>query len=985
MNIKNSLLISLLCLLFSMVFLNIFNISAQEQFYKYPGNPVFIGNPGEWDNTVLPKSVIYEDNLYKMWYGAWASASPEWGYGLATSPDGINWTRVQEEQIDFNYEDDSTTWEDVVYHIEVEKVGSLYYLWYVGRDNDRTLTGTGFAQSTDGIHWHKHPDRLRCTDGTYLPNVSSVVYDGEQFHLWYSDQSEGVIKFVRLNYASSTDGITWKKYSGNPVLTTGEPGAWDDQAVTQCDVIYNGSFFEMFYHGWNLVQAQVGYAKSADGKAWTKSPYNPVIKASEDGYFDSWLTSYPVAEYHDGVYRVWYYGVTDQGGAAGYATSSAGEALAWEKDSVIRVSRQIRLLAFNQRQYFNIDSLVEILPKLNQQGKVDVYNDLALANSLNNSGRGMAYADSALDILEDIHYPKGEAMALFAKGNCQYVLDNFTEALSNQLMALRIFDSLSLYAEQAAVLTQIASIHSFAGNHEFAAQYYQEALDIYSELKDTSNIIQSLEYLGREYRLNGNIDSATETFKAKLHIAELGEREMLWRLGAAYLEIAECYAGRNLDSAVHYLKRLNILADSLGNIPKGMHIRYGEVYSATGPDYYELALEHYHKSWPRMGERPRLYYGIAALYYKMGDLENSRKNLDAALHYCISHLTKLDSRLYLFMNQKLENEFILKPFMEKIYRLYYKLDSAEQNHASALENYKLASLWQDSIYDKQNRRQWAMIQGQFNTELAQEKIIILEQDNALKNMTIKQTRIYMFILGVFLVITLLMAVLLIRQNRIKAEHQMVVLEQKLLRLQMNPHFIFNALSSILGFIQRKDNVNAAGYLTSFSSLLRTTLESSREDYILLADEVKSLTNYLNLQLLRYQNKFTYAIEIDDKIDLENAIIPPMLIQPIIENAIEHGIRHKKGQGQISVRFRLESKKVICEVEDNGVGREKAWEAGYQRRKTHKSLATDIIYDRINALNKKLKQKIMLNIIDLKSDMNVAAGTKVVLNLPYLLD
>ena len=197
-----------------------------------------------------------------------------------------------------------------------------------------------------------------------------------------------------------------------------------------------------------------------------------------------------------------------------------------------------------------------------------------------------------------------------------------------------------------------------------------------------------------------------------------------------------------------------------------------------------------------------------------------------------------------------------------------------------------------------------------------------------------------------------MAILFIRQNKIRAENKAVILEQKLLRLQMNPHFIFNALSNILNFVNLNDTANAAIYLTSFSRLLRTTLESSREDYILIEEEISSIKNYLDLQLLRYEDKFDYSVDVDENIDIENAIIPPMLIQPFIENAIEHGIRHKQDKGHIYIRFSLDEKKVICEVEDDGVGREKAWEAEYQKHSTHKSLATEIITDRLRSLNKK---------------------------------
>ncbi|MBN2173081.1 MAG: hypothetical protein JW731_03050, partial [Bacteroidales bacterium] len=105
----------------------------------------------------------------------------------------------------------------------------------------------------------------------------------------------------------------------------------------------------------------------------------------------------------------------------------------------------------------------------------------------------------------------------------------------------------------------------------------------------------------------------------------------------------------------------------------------------------------------------------------------------------------------------------------------------------------------------------------------------------------------------------------------------------------------------------------------------------------------------------------------------------------IENAIEHGIRHKKERGNIHIRFKLDNKKITCEIEDDGVGREKAWDMEYAKKGKHKSLATEIIYDRIKILNKKLKQKISLTITDLKTEANKAIGTLVRLDLPYLLD
>jgi LytS/YehU family sensor histidine kinase len=147
-------------------------------------------------------------------------------------------------------------------------------------------------------------------------------------------------------------------------------------------------------------------------------------------------------------------------------------------------------------------------------------------------------------------------------------------------------------------------------------------------------------------------------------------------------------------------------------------------------------------------------------------------------------------------------------------------------------------------------------------------------------------------------------------------------------------------------------------------------------------EIGTLKNYLELQKLRFPEKFEYSLVVDEKIDQEEMSIPPMLVQPFIENAIEHGIRHKKTTGRIDVRFGLKGNKIVCEVEDDGVGREKAWEAEYAERGDRKSLATEIIKDRIHVLNKKFKQKIKLEIIDLKSEKAEAIGTKVLLDLPF---
>jgi sensor histidine kinase YesM len=146
---------------------------------------------------------------------------------------------------------------------------------------------------------------------------------------------------------------------------------------------------------------------------------------------------------------------------------------------------------------------------------------------------------------------------------------------------------------------------------------------------------------------------------------------------------------------------------------------------------------------------------------------------------------------------------------------------------------------------------------------------------------------------------------------------------------------------------------------------------------------KSLISFFIILLaLPVSAQFAWKMEAVN-LDPEDVVIPPMLIQPFIENAIQHGIHHKEGTGHVTVRFLLKGDKILCEIEDDGIGREKSMETEFRKEKIHKSLATNIITERIRAINKPLKKKIRLDIIDLKSEKNEPLGTKFVIGLPLI--
>ena len=216
------------------------------------------------------------------------------------------------------------------------------------------------------------------------------------------------------------------------------------------------------------------------------------------------------------------------------------------------------------------------------------------------------------------------------------------------------------------------------------------------------------------------------------------------------------------------------------------------------------------------------------------------------------------------------------------------------------------------------------------------------------------------------------------------EKEMFELEQKALRLQMNPHFIFNSLNSIQSFIISNDSENAINYLAKFSQLMRLILTTSREAYIPLSQEISLLKHYLDLENMRFNNRYQYEIRVESGMDTEYIGIPPMIIQPYIENAILHGFMNKKiGDCKLLVQMWEEEDYILCVIEDNGIGREKAMEIKHKSGLTQKSQGIIITKERLDILNRQLKNKISVEITDLKDETGNATGTRVRLIIPFI--
>jgi predicted GH43/DUF377 family glycosyl hydrolase len=300
--------------------------SASIIWTKYEGNPVLIETAGGWDasGTGFP-SVIFSEGRYRLWYES------GWPYriGYASSSNGISWEKHSNAPVLVKGE--SGKWDSghvvgphAIFH------DGVYKMWYIGirhRYNTTDGASIGYATSTDGIHWNKYtnnpvliPGPAGSWDSKCLWD-SCVVTEGDNYKKWYSGYDGSNF---RIGYATSTDGINWVKYPGNPVLDIGPPGSWDSRFIYLPDVIFNGNFYEMWYSGYDGSNLGIGYATSTDGIHWYKHADNPVLTTGPAGSWDGRIMLAPSVVAQVGIYKMWYSGAIDGTYRIGYATSTSG-------------------------------------------------------------------------------------------------------------------------------------------------------------------------------------------------------------------------------------------------------------------------------------------------------------------------------------------------------------------------------------------------------------------------------------------------------------------------------------------------------------------------------------------------------------------------------------------------------------------------------------------------------------------------------------
>jgi len=365
-------------------------------------------------------------------------------------------------------------------------------------------------------------------------------------------------------------------------------------------------------------------------------------------------------------------------------------------------------------------------------------------------------------------------------------------------------------------------------------------------------------------------------------------------------------------------------------------------------------------------------FGVSDTYYNLGKFYFSKENYPEALKN-ISKSLALAKEL-----QVLEQIMSCEKMLSEIYQ---KLD----NPSEALRHFQLYSVSKDSLTNHEKIRQ--SVQAEMNFDF--EKREALQQEAHEKKELLfseksKRTTLITFFSALFILLLVGIVFLVYNRKQLKKsltlQKELAEYEQKALHLQMNPHFVFNCLGSISSFIVQNGTDSAIKYLSKFSKLMRLTLEYSKESLIPIDKEIESLQNYLELEQLRFNQVFTFTITKSSEIE-DDMALPPLLLQPFVENAIIHGLIPKKEVGEIAIDFAINDQSLICTITDNGIGFDKSKELKEMSVSIHKSMALDITKKRLEMMESVTQKTSKVEIKEITDDNGKTIGTRVILNLP----
>lgn len=586
----------------------------------------------------------------------------------------------------------------------------------------------------------------------------------------------------------------------------------------------------------------------------------------------------------------------------------------------------------------------------------------------------------AIEIVENVLYTAikrkssyDEALAYKTLGDFHQKLKSFDLAVYNYNKAIPLFSELKKNDLTNRVVLSCASSAYAAGKYKEAIEKYELSTSLLGKGEDLQEVKNKLK-IADIYYLQGNYGKSLEYYQVCEKLSTSGNYKE--ELIKAKIGCGKVYQSKgNYKVAENYYSASNKLAEASENdflANESFDLLADIELKQNNPqdniEYQQQAYE-YNSKRGNINSAILNSSSMANGYLQqnrtkeaMEILENSTELVNQTSDVKVKkEFYKALSNLYETQGKKLEAEKV----NEKYLALEDSLFTIDKERELALETKN------ELLSNAQNR----VLLLEKDMELNEKEIQLLKQEKELQESTIKTQTIVTYSLAIGLAIILILSFFIYKNNKEKQiSNQLLIL--KSLRNQMNPHFIFNSLNSVNSFIAKQDERSANKYLAEFSKLMREVLEYSQEDFIPLSKEIEILEMYLNLEHYRFKNEFDFNLNIDKSINLDDYQIPPMLLQPFVENAIWHGLRYKKDKGKLDVVFTQREGYVEVIIEDNGIGRHQSKLVKTQNQKKMKSTGLKNVQDRLEIIKNVFKKNLEISIEDVNPTTQEGTQVKV---------
>ncbi|RED95587.1 tetratricopeptide repeat-containing sensor histidine kinase [Marinoscillum furvescens] len=635
--------------------------------------------------------------------------------------------------------------------------------------------------------------------------------------------------------------------------------------------------------------------------------------------------------------------------------------------------------------------------------RVDSLNALLSSEGCSDKQKAASLIASLQDEFETLEYQEGFLTFLRNRAYSYYCFQQMDSAAYWFVQGAKHARSQELWDWQGEMLKNAGNIFLLKADYDSSMFFFERALQVSNETGDSTFLPAT--YIGKG-----------------IVFQHLGELEQAMD---AYLQAERISRNqKNLNAQVNaYLNRLTILSDHYPD-----RIDLAELYAtlelcrkhelranqttllqftagaAADSGKWDVAMAQYEEGLQIANEIGRIdlevYHleGLAELARKRGEHQAALKYIEKGLLNAEkAELVPNQIQLYL---QQANISLEIGDYSQAVnsaqkcialgestgqkevyYKAYKYLSNGQKSMGNlslsldALEKYIALS---EEVLNEQKSNQLSELQTQFESEIKDNEIASLTQEASIASLKLDQQRFMIFGLIVLVIAGVGIGTMFVRQQRLQKKQQMAQIEQRLLRSQMNPHFIFNSMTAIQHYMLQNGAEKAGHYMGTFSKLMRQILEHSRVEFISLGEEVDTLRNYLELQLMRFGNRFAYAINIDETLDENYHHLPPMFAQPFIENSLEHGLfKGLSEKNHIEISMTAQGKDEIAVViEDTGVGL-----AEETTSQGHRSLATQITQERLAAFKASSQLASRMKIENKVNEAGEVLGVRVALVLP----